>query len=93
MMPGLVDLGHWALSSTVQTGVIVGVLAGLGGALGRYLSPRWVAALWLLVLMRLVVPWSPGAPAGLHCIWPTRIGQFGHGFSPVWPLRIPQNGH
>lgn len=54
-------LGHWALSSTIQTGVIVGVVLLVTRLAWRHLSSRWIAALWILVPIRLVVP---GSPAG-----------------------------
>lgn len=44
---------EWAISSTVQTALIVGVLTGVTLVAGRHLSPRWGAALWMLVVIRL----------------------------------------
>ncbi len=52
-------LGHWAVSSTLQTGVMVGVLALVTTLAGRHFAPRWTAVLWLLVFVRLVIPWNP----------------------------------
>lgn len=54
-------LGHWAVSSTVQTGLIVILLSLITRMAGRHLSARWIAPLWLLVLVRLAVPWSPSS--------------------------------
>ncbi|MCL5115918.1 MAG: hypothetical protein M1272_02075 [Firmicutes bacterium] len=53
-------LGRWAISSTVQTGLMVAILSAVGLASGRHLAPRWWTGLWLLVLLRLAVPWTPG---------------------------------
>ncbi len=52
-------LAHWVVSSTLQTGVVVTLLSLITRIAWRHLSPRWGAALWILVLMRLAVPWSP----------------------------------
>ncbi len=57
---------EWAISSTVQTALIVGVLTGVTLVAGRHLSPRWGAALWMLVVIRLAVPWSPASLFALH---------------------------
>lgn len=59
MTSAWVILGHWTVSSTVQTGVMVGVLALVTTLAGRHFAPRWTAVLWLLVFVRLVIPWNP----------------------------------
>ena len=52
-------LAHWAVSCTEQTGVIVSVILLVTRVAWRHLSARWGAALWIVVLIRLAVPWSP----------------------------------
>ncbi len=59
MTSAWVMLEHWVLSSTVQTGVMVVVLGLVTMLAGRHLAPKWTAALWLLVFLRLVIPWNP----------------------------------
>ena len=59
-------VGHWAISSTVQTAIMVAGLTGFTAMAGRHLAPRWAVGLWLLVVVRLVVPWSPSVPAALY---------------------------
>lgn len=57
-------LAHWAISSTVQTGLMVAIVGAVSAVAGSHFSPRWRAALWMLVLLRLIIPWTP--PALLH---------------------------
>lgn len=59
MTSAWVSLAHWALSSTVQTGVMVAVLVLVSLVAGRHLAPKWTAVLWLLVFVRLAIPWNP----------------------------------
>ncbi len=58
----------WAISSTVQTALIVGVLTVVTRVAGRHLSTRWGAALWMLVVVRLAVPWSPANLFTFHSL-------------------------
>lgn len=66
-------LAHWAVSSTVQTGVIVAVILLVTRVAWRHMSARWGAALWIVVLIRLAVPWSPSGvfPASTGVAAPT----------------------
>lgn len=52
-------LAHWALSSTLQTGVLVTLISLITWIAWRHLSAQWTSTLWILVLLRLAVPWSP----------------------------------
>jgi bla regulator protein BlaR1 len=59
-MPDWIPYSPWALllkASWQGAVIIVLVLAALY-VLGRRLTPRWRCALWLLVVLRLAMPWT-----------------------------------
>src|SRR5688500_2427607 len=49
----------WLWHTTLAAGVLVAIALVLQAALGRWLTPRWAYALWLLVALRLIVPVVP----------------------------------
>ncbi len=84
MTPGWIALGHWVLWSTAQTGAIVAVLAMVTGLAGRRLAPKWSAVLWLLVFLRLAIPWTPIVRAPLSPpIMPTHIASLFETHTPL----------
>ena len=56
----------WLLRASVQGAVLVILILLLQAMLRRWLSPRWQSALWLILLVRLALPWSPGSPISLY---------------------------
>jgi beta-lactamase regulating signal transducer with metallopeptidase domain len=49
----------WLWHTTLAAGVLVAIALVLQAALGRWLTPRWAYALWMLVALRLIVPLVP----------------------------------
>lgn len=49
----------WLLRSTAQASVVVVLILAAQALLGNRLSARWRSALWLLLVARLLLPWSP----------------------------------
>src|SRR5512137_1259538 len=49
---------NWLSRATWQASVVVVLVLGLQWLLRDRLSPRWRHALWLLVMLRLLMPWS-----------------------------------
>ena len=60
--PGLVG---WLWKATWQASITIGVVLILQWALRKRLAPRWRHALWLVVVIRLMLPWSPGSEVSL----------------------------
>lgn len=54
--------------ASVYGGVLILIVLALRAALGRWLRPRWVFALWIVVLLRLALPISPAASFSLFSI-------------------------
>ena len=48
-----------------QAGVLIVLVLAVQWALGRRISPRWRYSLWLLVVARLLWPWTIPSPVSL----------------------------
>ena len=53
------------LTASAQAAAIALVVVLLQLTLGRRLGVRWQYALWLVVLARLLMPWTPGSPVSV----------------------------
>src|SRR5882762_10028081 len=53
------------LKASWQAAVLILLVLATQRVFGRRLSPRWRYALWLLVLIRLALPWTVPSPASL----------------------------
>ncbi len=49
----------WLVWSSVQVSLVVLVLLAVQAAFGRTLAPRWMYVLWMIPLVRLLLPWAP----------------------------------
>ncbi len=56
-----------------QASLIVLAVLAVQSTLGRWLNPRWKSALWLLVLIRLLLPVLPETPWSAHQLVPTPV--------------------
>src|SRR5258707_5030510 len=58
---------HFAslLRASWQAAVLILLVLAAQRAFGRRLSPRWRYSLWLLVVIRLVLPWTIPSPVSL----------------------------
>lgn len=61
----------WLLTASWQASALAIIVLMLQWALRRQLNPRWRYALWLLVLMRLVLPVQPESALSLFRFTPT----------------------
>ncbi len=55
-------LGHTSL----QVSLLIGLILFVRLLFGQYLSARWRYALWLLVCIRILIPWGPYSPLSLE---------------------------
>lgn len=58
------------LRTSAQAGVLVLIILFAQWVFCRRLSPRWRCALWLLLVVRLALPWSPASPTSLFNLLP-----------------------
>ena len=59
-------VAYWVVAVTIQVSVVVAVLSVLTRVARRRIGPRWLYGLWLLVFLRLAVPWTPMSPTSLY---------------------------
>jgi bla regulator protein BlaR1 len=48
----------WLVKASCQAAVLILLVLAVQWAFGRRLSPRWRYGLWLLVVVRLALPWT-----------------------------------
>ncbi len=68
----------WLLETTLIASVVIGLILVGQRFLGERLGPRWCHALWLVLLLRMVLPWTPPSPWSLGNLIPASIPQ-------AWP--------
>ncbi len=61
---------NWLSRATWQASIVVVLVLGLQWLLRDRLSPRWRHALWLLVMLRLLMPWSIESRVSIFNAWP-----------------------
>jgi len=78
----------WLLRSTLQASMLIGLILLVQITLRGKLGPRWSHALWLILLLRMVLPWAPQSRVSIFNLIP-------HSDSPVgWglPQHLPKGG-
>jgi bla regulator protein BlaR1 len=66
MMFTLTNLLDWVWRASWQGAVLVGLVLATQWLLGRRISARWRYNLWLLVLLRLVLPMAPSSRLSIY---------------------------
>lgn len=79
----------WLLRTTWQAGMLVGLILLLQWIAGRRLGVRGRYCLWLVVLVRLALPWAPHSPVSMYHLLPQPLA----GVSSARPApRLGQRG-
>jgi beta-lactamase regulating signal transducer with metallopeptidase domain/Tol biopolymer transport system component len=65
----------WLLRTTVQASLLICLILLLQVVLRGKLGPRWCHALWLLLLIRMAMPWAPQSRASIFNLIPRSIPQ------------------
>src|SRR4051812_49299995 len=55
----------WLFRASWQATVVIVLVLALQLAFGQRLSPRWRYAMWLLVVLRLALPWTISSPVSV----------------------------
>ncbi|MDI6450044.1 M56 family metallopeptidase [Anaerobaca lacustris] len=63
----------WLLETTVIASMVICLILAAQRLLGKRLGPRWCHALWLVLLLRMVLPWAPPSPLSLRSLIPASI--------------------
>lgn len=64
----LSTLFDWLLETTIMASVLVGFILCVKVLLRNQLTARWHYALWLILIVRLLLPWSPDSSYSLYSI-------------------------
>jgi beta-lactamase regulating signal transducer with metallopeptidase domain len=75
----------WLTRSSVQTGVLICLILAVQVVLRSRLAPRWRYALWLLVIVRLALPWAPESPVSVFNLYRLAEANAPHQATPVEP--------
>ena len=63
----------WLLRATVQAAVLVCLILLIQAVLGRKLGVRWRYCLWLVLLVRMALPWAPQSRVSLFNLLPASL--------------------
>ena len=63
---------QWLLRATIQASLLICLILLLQVMLRGKLGPRWCHALWLLLLVRMVMPWAPQSRVSIFNLIPQR---------------------
>ena len=65
----------WLLQATLIASVVICLILLIQKMLGGKLGPRWCHALWLVLLIRMILPWAPSSRVSLLNLIPSWKGQ------------------
>ena len=61
----------WLFQTTLIASVVICLILLIQKLLGGKLGPRWCHALWLVLLIRMVLPWAPSSRLSLFNLIPS----------------------
>ncbi|MCU4812826.1 M56 family metallopeptidase [Bacillus cereus] len=56
----------WVIETSIMASILVGLILCIKVLLKKQLTPRWQYALWLILLVRLLLPWSPNSSFSMY---------------------------
>jgi bla regulator protein blaR1 len=95
MIPAAVDwlgaLASWSLRTSFAASLLICVILLLRSVARGRISAQWRSALWLLVVLRLAVPWTPESRFSVLNLVPASLSQLttGHAAPQAAPALIP----
>ena len=84
----------WLLASTLQVSILVCILLVIEAVIRTRLSARWQYCLWLLLMVRILMPWLPQSNISLFNMMPspgktTTVNMTVHKpIEKVWPVDV-----
>jgi len=64
-LPRLFD---WVIETSIMASILVVLILGVKILLRNKLTPRWHYLLWMILIVRLVLPWSPDSSYSIYSI-------------------------
>ena len=68
----------WLLQTTLIASVVICLILLIQKVLSGKLGPRWCHALWLVLLIRMILPWAPSSRLSLFNLIPSWNSQIQH---------------
>jgi beta-lactamase regulating signal transducer with metallopeptidase domain len=65
----------WLIQTTLVASLVICLILLIQKMLGGRLGPRWSHALWLVLLIRMILPWAPSSRVSLSNLIPSWKGQ------------------
>lgn len=59
----------WVIETSIMASILVGLILCIKVLLKKQLTPRWQYALWLILLVRLLLPWSPNSSFSMYSMF------------------------
>lgn len=60
----------WVIETSIMASILVGLILLVKTVLRHMLTPRWHYLLWLVLIVRLLLPWSPDSSYSIYSILP-----------------------
>ncbi len=58
----------WVINTTIMASILVGLILAVKSLLKNRLTPRWHYLLWMILIVRLLLPWAPGSSYSIYSI-------------------------
>ncbi|MEI5948074.1 M56 family metallopeptidase [Bacillus albus] len=64
-LPAFVD---WMIETSIMASILVGLILCIKVLFRNKLTPRWQYMLWIILIIRLVLPWSPDSSYSIYSV-------------------------
>ncbi|EOP11973.1 M56 family metallopeptidase [Bacillus sp. WC2507] len=58
----------WLIETSIMASILVGLILCIRVLFGNKLTPRWQYMLWIILIIRLVLPWSPDSSYSIYSV-------------------------
>ncbi|WP_342720049.1 M56 family metallopeptidase (plasmid) [Bacillus paramycoides] len=58
----------WMIETSIMASILVGLILCIKVLFRNKLTPRWQYMLWIILIIRLVLPWSPGSSYSIYSV-------------------------
>ncbi len=70
-LPSLFD---WVIETSIMASIVVGLILCVKFLLRNRLTPRWQYMLWMILIIRLLLPWSPDSSYSIYSLLSDKNG-------------------
>lgn len=56
----------WVIETSLMASILVGLILCIKIVLRNKLTPRWQYLLWMILIVRLILPWSPDSSYSIY---------------------------